>query len=346
MEILVKTLEKENDGDLIAFLDDLSSTNDSVLGYHYPFYREMLEKCEVGTALYLGAYIENSLQGVLPGFVKEGNGGKVYSSLPFFGPNASIIVDQKFQDRITQELLLHLEKLLKKENYISVSMYSPFMENTSTISEKLREKFPIEVKKHTNFIRLNDLKISSKIKYDLRKAEKAGVLVDSIVTEKKLNDLYNIYLQNCADFNIPVKPFSCIEYLAFAAKNTNKVSFYFSMLDDEVIGGLIMIWSNGVASYYLPCAKNEHRTLQANSLLISVALKETQERRVRIWNWESSPSQESGVYKFKKKWGGTDGCYSIFVKPFKDESFFEKLGPKKIADQFPYFFVYPFNMIK
>ena len=129
-----------------------------------------------------------------------------------------------------------------------------------------------------------------------------------------------------------------------AAKSDN-VTFYFAELEGKIIGALIMIWSKAVASYYLPCSLNEFRTYQSNTLLINTALEEAKNRNIKIWNWESSPSVESGVYKFKKKWGSEDTTYNIFLKLLKNEDFFVELGKEKISKLYPNFFVFPFNKL-
>ena len=79
--------------------------------------------------------------------------------------------------------------------------------------------------------------------------------------------------------------------------------------------------------------------------MISQAIEEAKIRNIKIWNWESSPSVESGVYSFKQKWGSVNSDYNIYINPLKEEQFFLDLGKTQIASLFPNYFVYPFTNI-
>jgi len=87
----VEELTSELDDQLEEFLSKLSEVDSCVLGYHFPFYRDMLLGIEVGEPFYLGLFEEDEIVAVLPGFIKTSELGKVYSSLPFFGPNSGVL---------------------------------------------------------------------------------------------------------------------------------------------------------------------------------------------------------------------------------------------------------------
>ena len=63
-----------NDKDVIAFLNKLALINESVLGYHYPFYKNILESIGIGEPLYAGLIDEtDTICAILPGFIKTIN---------------------------------------------------------------------------------------------------------------------------------------------------------------------------------------------------------------------------------------------------------------------------------
>jgi hypothetical protein len=341
----VSILNRESDTELIFFLDELSKVENSVLGYHYPFYRDMLENINIGIPFYLGLYENDKITAVLPGFFKESSAGKVYSSLPFFGPNSGILCLSKKKENYAPELLNYLSDYLYRKDFISASLYSSFMSDIKIEEGLMAKLFPLQIEKFTSYIDMENLSIPAKVSYDIRKAKKEGVIISTEITDQRIIELYSIYKQNCLDFDIPEKPKKCIEMLCNYAKSIDNTTVYFAEYEGKVIGGLIMIWSKSVASYYLPCSLNEYRTLQSNTLLINQAFEEAQRRNIKIWNWESSPSTDSGVYKFKKKWGSVDGNYKIFLKTLKEEIFYKNLGKEKISNLFPHYYVYPFNQL-
>src|SRR4051812_34188191 len=110
----VTLLEKTTDAVYAAFLDRLSGKNPAVLGYHYPFYRDMLVSAGIGEPLYYGAWAGPELVGVLPGFIKKSPAGLAYCSLPFFGPNAGVLcAGGDAESEIHRELLTTVLRYLQ-----------------------------------------------------------------------------------------------------------------------------------------------------------------------------------------------------------------------------------------
>jgi hypothetical protein len=345
MSLTVRLLSSVEDAELSSFLDQTARENESVLGYHYPFYRDMLQQIEIGKPLYFGCWKNGNMVGCLPGFVKESDSGSAFSSLPFFGPNAGVITDHHTDEnnKIHAALLKYSDAYNRENNIVSASYYTPF--NYPELKEYYKEFLPgcMEVEKFTTFIDLKGYELTPALAYDIRKAVKSGVTVDSKIDQDTIEAVYNIYRKNCEDYGIPLKPFATIRYLMLEGTNSANTKTYVARHNDEIIGGLIMIFSPKTASYYLPCSKHEFRSLQPTSFLINHAIKECQERGICYWNWESSPSKESGVYKFKKKWSSQDSTYSVFIKLYKDEDFFINLGKEKITGNWPHFFIFPFS---
>lgn len=341
-------LTETNDQELISFLNEIGEINPSVLGYHYPSYRVMLQKNGVGNPLYLGLRNEKGrLTAFLPGFIKTQKEGSVYSALPFFGPNAGVLFDKNKHNplEIHSTILRFLFNELQKYDIISASFYSNFLDNSDLIFYDQLIPDNISITKYTNYLSLKDYKMGSSLDYDIRKAIKSGVVIRDVNSKKDIDDIFSIYRKNCEDYGIPLKPKECLIELIMQSKTAYTIKANVAELDNNIIGALIMIYGPITASYYLPCSIHEYRSYQPTTLLIDHAMKESMSMGISYWNWESSPSKESGVYKFKKKWGGIDGFYKIFVKPYKELEFYRELGQEKISQLFPYFFVYPFNKI-
>ena len=112
-----------------------------------------------------------------------------------------------------------------------------------------------------------------------------------------------------------------------------------------MISGLLTLFSAATASYYLPCTLREARPLQPATYLIDQAFAHVKSLGVRHWNWEGSPSRESGVYQFKARWGSVESAYRTLILPFQPPEVFRALGRERIARDFPFFFVYPFNQL-
>lgn len=345
MAIAVEELGPNHDAELEDFLDRLGRRSASVLGYHYPFYRDVIAAAGAGQAHYLGARVSGELVGVLPAFAIQSESGTAYSSLPFFGPNAGVLTPAGEQTGGVQAALLSaLLERARRDDALSCSVYTPFLDEDFRPYDAALPAAQI-VEKFTQYLDLETTTWSSAIAYDLRKGKRLGVEISKEVSAQRVDQFYELYRLNCVEYGIPIKPKSCVELL-FGKNNLGKHSdAYFAFRDGEMIGGLLMVWSSLTASYYIPCTLPSARTLQPGTLLIDGAAQEARQRGIRYWNWEASPSRESGVFQFKKKWGSTEGCYRIYVQAFKSAEVLRALGRATIERDFPFYFVYPFDRL-
>ena len=344
--ITVEVLSKSMDSEYIDLLDKLGRTSPAVLCYHYPLYRDMLAHIGVGKPLYLGARLDTELVAVLPGFVRTSEIGSVYCSLPFFGPNAGVICANNDRTRKYHEILLNavLKHLRDHENLLSATFYTPlFFDQFEYYDHSLPDAIVVDKFTHSTY--LPDFKASSSIAYDIRKAKKSGVTISTEITPQNMDMFYSIYKKNCEDYGIPLKPRLAIKSLLDGSDSANRARAYFAFHENSIIASLFVLFSPLTISYYLPCALHSVRSLQPGAALIHRAMQDAQERGMQYWNWESSPSRDSGVCKFKKKWGSIESGYRIYVVPYKSEKIFKRIGKEQLSLNFPYFFVYPFDRL-
>jgi len=342
----VELLDESRDQECIAFLDRLGESAPSVLGYHYPIYRDMLVHIGIGTPFYWGAWSGSQLVGMLPGFLRRAEYGLCYCSLPYFGPNAGVICASDERSREIHRSLLTavLDYMSAQPDALTASFYTPFLfDRFDHYAEFLAQA--VVVPKKTLYLDLHNPTWESKIRYDLNKAEKHGIKVSGKPSANDAETLYEIYRQNCADHGIPLKPKEGIEFLLTNGIDIGRVSCYLALEGEIVVAGLIIIWGPRIVSYYLPCSTARGRSLQANTVLIDWGIKEARRRGVRFWNWESSPSIDSGVYKFKKKWGSIESDYGVYIRSFKRKDKLREIGAAGLSSRYPFFFVYPFDQL-
>ena len=344
--LTVEVLSRSNDPEYIEFLDNLGKRHPSVLCYHYPLYRDMLTNISIGEPLYLGTRLNGNLVGVLPGFVRSAEIGTVYCSLPFFGPNAGVIWANNDLSRECHQVLLTatLKHLQHEQNFLSATFYTPlFFDQFEYYDYFLPDAIVVDKFTHSTY--LPDFKPSSSVARNIRKAKKSGVTISTEITPQNMDMFYGIYKKNCEDYGIPLKPRLAIESLLDVSDSVDCARAYFALHENSMIAGLLVLFSPLTISYYLPCALHSARSLQPGAALIHQAMQDAQQRGIQYWNWESSPSRDSGVCKFKKKWGSLESEYRIYVLPFESEKTLKQIGKENMSLNFPYFFVYPFDRL-
>ena len=340
----ITQLSPRDDSELTSFLDSLAQQSGAVLAYHYPFYRSMLEKLGIGRAVYLGARREGRLCGYLPAFLKQSAAGSALCSLPFFGPNAGVLCWENDRREVHAALLQELLRVAKDVNALSCSVYTPFLFKDFALYDASFGD-AIVVDKFTQYLDLSTARWSNEIERDLRRARKASIQVSCKLNDDRLAAFCEIYSQNCADYCIPRKPWDCIRFLASEQVVGRFSRFYFAMIEDKLIGGLLVLLSPVTASYYLPASRKEYRSDQPGTLLVDAAIRDARSRGIKYWNWESSPGRDSGVYSFKQRWGATEDTYRVYLKSFQSQEKVTGLGREGISQNFPYYFVWPFDRL-
>jgi hypothetical protein len=342
MEIVVADLGREDDAELTAFLDAVGARSTSILGYHYPFYRDMLSAIDVGDPLYLGARCDGRLVGYLPAFMRTTSAGTAVSSLPYFGPNAGVLCADHVRQEVHAALLAEITDRARVVNALGCSIYTPFRFGDFDLYDRTLKTWTV-VEKFTQYRPLDDDNQDSAIGWSLRKAQRLGVEVSCEAPPERVAAFYTIYERNCQEFGIPLKSRECVEFLTRSELLGKHTRLYTALRDGKVLGGLLIIWSPLVASYYIPCSLTEARGLQPTTVLIDAGMREARERGMKFWNWEGSPGRDSGVYRFKKNWGGAvESYYRIYVESFAGKEKLVAMGRDTLIREFPQFFVWPF----
>lgn len=332
--------------EIVRFLNALGNNNPSVLGYHFPFYRDMLIKIGVGKPVYLGAYLDDKLVGLLPSFSFQSSVGVVYNSLPFFGPNSGVLCNaDEFRFEVHAVLFHALFTRALQDKALCCVIYTPFLFNEFDLYDSFMPD-ALVVERFTQYMSLVGISFEHGTRgNDARRAVRSGVTISKEVTRERIDVFYNIYEQNCMEFGIPQKPKECIVALTHSSIVGRFADIFFAVHENRLIGGLLVLRSPLTASYYLPCTLTSARALQPGSLLIHYAISKAQSCGLQFWNWESSPSRESGVYRFKEKWGAVESKYRIYVKLLQPGDVFNALGRQGILRHFPNYFVYPFDRL-
>jgi hypothetical protein len=339
-------LTPADDARLVDFLDTLGRVSPAALAYHYPFYRDAIAAAGVGAATTFALEEDGAITAVLPGFSRTTESGTVFASLPFFGPNAGVLTASDDSAFSRHRLLLDELRawMLTHPRPLAASLQTPFLLPDFAAYDALLPE-ALVVDRFTQQVDIQTGEWPSKVRYDLRRAVNLGVTVERGLTGEKLDAFYQLYVDNAQAVGIAVKPRAVVDLLAARGVAEGRVKLYSAWHEGRFVAGLMVLWGPSVVSYYLPCNLDAARSLQPGMLLIDAAVQDARAAGRRWWNWEGSPSRESGVYMFKKRWGSTESLYRTYALPFQPAETFAALGKERISAEFPYTFVYPFNRL-
>jgi hypothetical protein len=342
MEILTSTpADTSADAAYDRFLSAYEGSN--LLGYYTLTFRDVISQTLGDEFFYFVATQAAQPVAILPGFLRRTPAGNVFNSLPFFGPNAGILYDPDCDREVVFAALFEaLEELMRTENVISASVYEPLFSQDRDLYE--RHFRPTHVTRRSTQVTdlTHELSWSKAREWDIRKARRSGVeTVPGAVTaaDPHLNAFYSIYSKNCADNGAPRKPRSFFDAVWNMRCPDARIRYAFH--DGALVGGLLMFGAGTSASYYTPAVDRDARKLQVLPLLIDEMATALRDEGFRRWNWERSPSRESGVFQFKARWGAAVSDYAVFTRVLCGESEIRRLVED--FERFRYYFVVPFE---
>jgi len=320
----------------------------SLLGYHTPAYMSALTEVLHDNPLYIVAYCEKEVAGFLPLRWRDGKWGPVINSLPFFGPNGGPVLAPYgvlSEDNIIEPLFGALLEFANNLDAISVAIYTPFLSDPKTISLAFKPGRVIE--RFTQYIKIADSQLlwPKRASRAIARAKKKHCAV-RLGTPEDLNELLDMYRENCEFANIPVKPPEYFDLIVNSLCPAGVARFTVAESGCTAVAMLITIQSGKTINYNVPCSRIKNRTLQANSLLIDEAIHHFQAMGYRYWNWESSPSRQHPVYEFKKNWGSFEAPYYILVRFPRGLKPFANRNVEDISSAYPYYYVIPFDELE
>jgi hypothetical protein len=352
--ISVELLTPELEAAYLRFWESASASNQSVQAYHHLAFRDVVLP-ELGDLSAPRYWVivdrSNSSQpailAALPCFIKNSEYGSAYCSLPYFGPNAGVIVSSRDpMTDIWHKLLIEaaLEDA-KSSGAISFVIYSPL---TDDHVDSYRNYLPNDVVEIERITQTSDLtppfQLNAKILRDVKRGVDAGFEV-SRNEPIMIDELWTIYRDRCEVIGIPYKSKNLVTKLTTEFVEKGLADYYVARSADrnEFVAGLIVLKALKTASYYLPAFDINYRRSQPMALLLSTAMTDLSNEGISLWNWDGSPSVTHPVYAYKRRWGSQHSTYRIYVSMLKPVSSLKSIGVDNLMSTLEYFYVVPFS---
>lgn len=341
--IEVTTLKRTEFGEYECFLKSLPQG----LYYYSTDFKCIIEKELKLTSRYGILRVDGKLAGVLPCFVKENvPSGAVLNSLPFFGSNGGILIDEQYDSEATRNMLIdYLLDIRAAFNCISsVIITSPLETNLESYLSHYRPDLKdTRTGQITELTQDNLTQFSEMRRRGIKKALKNSVTIriSECATPDELEQFYDLHLANMQRLGGLTKSLSMVSKL-----NTSPNSrIIFAEFKGRMIAGLLCMHQNRTVEYYIPVFDEEYKQLNALSLAIYYGMNEAFGQGYRYWNFGGTWPSQDGVYTFKKHFGARDFQYHYYIKLYRDLNYFRSIGKDTILREYPFLYVIPFDQI-
>lgn len=163
-------------------------------------------------------------------------------------------------------------------------------------------------------------------RYNIKVAQKHGVVVKEIKNLKEFSDYGKIHEETIKRDKISARPFEYLKNLFQMLKENNLGTAFIAYYKNRPIAGIIVSLAGEKATYMYGASLYDYRNLMSTYLLQWQAMKYAKEKGAKIYDlFGIAPTDDpkhkwAGITRFKKQFGGKGkeilGSYDLVFKPF------------------------------
>lgn len=156
------------------------------------------------------------------------------------------------------------------------------------------------------------------VRADLRTAERMGVLISSHITPDLAGIVWDMYRRTIIKHGGNMRyTQSYFLHLIELAQHHDSLKIWLARIDDGIVGYVVVLRDGDVAYYLHSAFDNAYQHYRMMDRLFLEMLTWSKQQEVRQFNFMSSPSGQTGLQFYKKKWGGITQPQHNYTVPFR-----------------------------
>lgn len=336
-----------NELDYEAYENFVKKSKDSTF-YHSIRHLNFLKQILQLSTKFVVAKNENEIIGVMPFFSKRSSGGEVVNSLPFFGSYGGLVST----NIEAEKSILESMNSYNKENDIlsSVIIVSPFVKRDELYQKRyehnLKENRLIQcltISEKSESVLWESLE--QRVRRAIRKSMKYEVKSRKLEpNEKDMSSFYDMHKKDMESKNGKPKPPEFFKSLKENFVYGEDYEIFAASTNNVDVAYLLVFYYGQFTEYYMPAYNAELKNLQATSLLIWESIKESIKRKSFYYNFGGTWKNQQELYLYKRGWSAMDFPYVYYI--YGNISRARNLGLQEIKNQYPYFYVFPYEEIQ
>jgi hypothetical protein len=278
----------------------------------------------------------NASKGILPYAYNKSRFGTVINSLPFFGSHGGpIAIDSLGQKELIEKFGQKIEEI----NPISVTLIeTPFQPLNDVALNQIGLKcVDFRIGQFTHLpTDMTDFHV--KTRNAIRKGLKLKLEIKKSTDFDDWSWMQSLHEKSIRALGGIPKTMEIYDALKKAFKD--KVELWIGYLNDRPIAGLVIIRYVQTVEYFTPVVEESYKDTQALSALIYKVMKICGESGSTLWNWGGTWESQTGVYRFKSRWGAFDKPYRYFNQVRSNKIF--EISRNSLVQKFPYFYLFKY----
>jgi hypothetical protein len=332
-----------NSLDESKYHDFVLSHQEALLYHSLPYLKMLISMIGGENATLVAVDKSHVIRGVLPIIGKKGFLGYVLNSLPYYGSNGGLLVEEPMAAKY---LVQAYNQLILSQDVCSATIVSNPLSATS-LSEVLYSAQDHRIGQFTAIAYEQDhaqnlmQSFHSKTRNMVRKALKLGI--ETREENDMVDFLMEVHQDNMRSIGGRAKSKSFFDLFPKYFEAGKDYRILVARLEGKPIAALLLFYFRDTVEYFMPVVLEAYREKQPLSLLVYNAMTEASKSGFRIWNWGGTWISQEGVYLFKKRWGTYDINYTYYTKVNNDDIF--SCSKEALINEYPDFFVVPFHLL-
>lgn len=266
-------------------------------GYHNFAWGQAIEQAYGHKPHYFIAHSNQQTVGVLPIIeMRKPLLGRELCSLPFCDLGGCLADSQDIEHQLVQYAADQLNANINSPLYIRQSG-EPVLEQDLQKLQGKKVRMLLSLPESSEALMTS---FKSKLRSQIRKAEKNGLTVEMGYQQHLVDDFYGVFAQNMHMLGSPVHGKGLFQ--ALQKHYQDKMLICIVKKDTLPVGGGIVLLGSNIASIPWASTLQKYNKLAPNMLLYWSVLKEVTDRGIQQFDFGRS-SYGEGTFKFKHQWG-------------------------------------------
>lgn len=293
---------------------------------------------------YLVALEGGETRGILPLMWTGDPEGRVWNSLPYYGSHGGVLADSA---PARDALLEAYAEIVTDDGTLASTVSSnPFIADPgppprhNVVDRRVSQQTPIDF--NDDVEQQVMAAIEGSARRNVRKAERSGIAAD--VDPGAMSDLARIHRENILSIGGLAKDMRFFETVQAIFESGRDYDLWVGRHEGVVVAALLVFYFNETAEYFTPAVDHDFRPLEPMAVVLLGAMAAAARRGMKRWNWGGTWESQTGVFRFKRKWGAIAKPYCYYTQ-LNDRSLLA--WPRdRFAEKFPHFFVLPFSALE
>jgi len=285
--------------------------------------------------------------------------GNSLSSIPHAGPLGGIFyrkeLDASTVDEVYAAMVKRAIHLAGQHECLSLTVitnpfvpdvdrYIPLLEPTYTFRNFTQYTDLTEFMGTDGKVAWPDYNRRSNLSRNLKRAMAVNFTVKPCETEAELKELYDIHVQRHQELNATPLPFRLFENMAKILVPKGKALILLVKDGATIASGCLYMQHKEVMDVLRLNMNSDYSEKGPNFINTDSSIKWAHERGIKVYNWQSAISRESGVYRYKVQWGAKEVPYYFLTTLFCETSRIAAIGRETLIKDYPLHFVVPYGV--